>query len=65
MCFGGGPHRCLGAPIALAEGRIALEVMLDRIKNPRLTAGHEEDLKNINNFQKRAPRALYIEFDPE
>ncbi|MCR5879571.1 cytochrome P450 [Phenylobacterium sp. J367] len=63
MAFGGGIHRCLGSPIALAEGRIALEVMLDRLKNPRFAPGHEEERENIDNFQKRVPKKLFIEFD--
>ncbi|MDB5425411.1 MAG: cytochrome [Phenylobacterium sp.] len=65
MAFGGGIHRCLGSPIALAEGRIALEVMLDRLKNPRFAPGHEDDRENIDNFQKRVPKKLLIEFDPQ
>jgi len=64
MSFGGGIHRCLGSPIALAEGKIALEVMLDRLRNPRFAPGHEIELENIDNFQKRVPKKLYIEFDP-
>ncbi|MBA2933030.1 cytochrome P450 [Sphingomonas sp. CGMCC 1.13654] len=63
MAFGGGIHRCLGFPIALAEGRIALSVLLDRLKNPRFASGHEADRENIDNFQKRVPKELHIEFD--
>ncbi len=63
MAFGAGIHRCLGSPIALAEGRIALEVMLERLKNPRFAPGHEADRENIENFEKRAPKALHIQFD--
>jgi cytochrome P450 len=65
MAFGSGIHRCLGSPIALAEGRIALEVMLDRIENPRFAPGHEADRENIDNFQKRAPKELHLEFTPQ
>jgi cytochrome P450 len=64
MAFGGGIHRCLGAPIARLEGRLALEILLDRLKNPRLASGHDDELANIDNFQKRVPKALHIEFDP-
>jgi len=31
IAFGDGVHRCIGAPLARLEGRIALEVVLDRI----------------------------------
>jgi cytochrome P450 len=65
MAFGGGIHRCLGAPIARLEGRLALDILLDRLKNPRLAPGHEDDLENIDNIQKRVPRALHIQFDSE
>jgi len=54
----------MAPPIALAEGKIALEVMLDRLRNPRFAPGHEIELENIDNFQKRVPKKLYIEFDP-
>jgi cytochrome P450 len=64
MAFGGGVHRCLGAPIARLEGRIALELLLSRLKNIRLAAGHDADLENIDNFQKRVPKALNLQFDP-
>ncbi|MEX1124556.1 MAG: cytochrome P450, partial [Acidimicrobiia bacterium] len=31
VAFGDGVHRCIGAPLARLEGRIALELVLDRI----------------------------------
>ncbi len=65
MAFGGGPHRCLGNAIAIAEGRIALAVMLDRLKNPRFAPGHDAERENIDNFQKRVPKQLHIEFDAQ
>lgn len=30
VAFGAGIHRCLGAPLALTEARIALDALLDR-----------------------------------
>lgn len=36
MAFGHGPHFCIGAPLARAEARIALEVLLDRLDDIRL-----------------------------
>ena len=36
LSFGGGIHHCLGAPLARMEGRIVLEMLLDRFKSMRL-----------------------------
>lgn len=65
MSFGGGIHRCLGSPVGMLEGRVALEVILDRLKNLRFAPGREADRENIDNFQKRVPKALHLLFDPQ
>jgi cytochrome P450 len=36
MTFGIGVHRCIGAPIASAEMRIALQAILERIPDYRI-----------------------------
>ena len=36
LSFGGGIHHCLAAPLARLEGRIVLEMLLDRFKSMRL-----------------------------
>ena len=36
LSFGSGIHHCLGAPLARVEGRIVLEMLLDRFKSMRL-----------------------------
>jgi len=39
MAFGHGPHFCIGAPLARAEARIALEVLLERLDDIRIDDG--------------------------
>lgn len=36
MLFGGGPHHCLGAPLARMEARVGLGMLLDRLPRLRL-----------------------------
>lgn len=38
VAFGRGVHHCLGAPLARLEGRVALEVLLERFADIRLAA---------------------------
>jgi cytochrome P450 len=59
--FGGGIHLCVGAPLARLEARIGLTIALERLENVRLAPGN--DLANIENFQKRVPVVLNLEFD--
>jgi len=39
IAFGGGPHICPGASLARLEGRVALEVFLDRVATAELAPG--------------------------
>lgn len=39
VAFGGGPHICPGASLARLEGRVALEVFLDRVASAELAPG--------------------------
>lgn len=46
--FGGGPHFCLGAPLARLEGQIAFNSMLDRWPSIALTGQPEWRLDRLN-----------------
>jgi cytochrome P450 len=61
--FGGGLHRCIGAPIARLEARISLNIVLDRMRNIRLGPHTPDDLRN-ETLQKRVPHTLPLLFDP-
>jgi cytochrome P450 len=62
LAFGGGLHRCLGAPVARLEARIALNAVLDRLADIRLANHRPVEIENIDSLQKRVPGALPITF---
>jgi cytochrome P450 len=62
LAFGGGLHRCLGAPIARLEARVAMEVVLERLDDIALAPGAEAEIGNIDSLQKRVPRTLPVTF---
>ena len=47
LSFGRGIHHCLGAPLARLEGRIVLEVLLDRFSSISLLADRPQFRKSI------------------
>ncbi|MGY0465953.1 cytochrome P450 [Kitasatospora sp. cg17-2] len=49
LAFGHGPHHCLGAPLARAELRIALPVLLRRLPGLALGCPAEEVSYRVNN----------------
>ncbi len=57
--FGGGPHFCLGAPLARLESRIAFATLVRRCPNLRLEGG---PLHFRNNFNLRGLEALPVVF---
>ncbi|HWL42033.1 MAG TPA: cytochrome P450 [Ilumatobacter sp.] len=59
--FGFGMHFCLGAPLALLEGRIGLGRLFDRITNIRTAT--EYDVRYIDSTHFRAVREQRLRFD--
>jgi cytochrome P450 family 142 subfamily A polypeptide 1 len=63
VAFGFGPHRCLGANLALLELRVLFEELLRRLPDFRLLPGHEPEF--VPGFFTRTYREIHIEFTPE
>lgn len=69
MGFGKGPHGCLGAPLGRMESRIAIEHLLRRVRNIRLSEAHHgpagaREFRFEPTYTFRSLSDLYIEFDP-
>jgi cytochrome P450 len=69
LAFGHGIHTCAGAPLARAEGRIALERLLDRTADIRISE-QEHGPPDARRYQYlptyfiRGLRRLHVEFTP-
>jgi cytochrome P450 len=61
MAFGFGIHFCIGAPLARAEGRIALEVLLERLPAMRQAPG--QLIEHHPHFFLRGLKQLVLEWD--
>jgi cytochrome P450 len=69
VAFGRGAHSCPGAPLARTEARIAMNRILDRMANIRISEemhGPAEARKYEYDptFVMRGLTALHVEFDP-
>jgi cytochrome P450 len=60
ITFGRGPHTCIGASLARLEGRIAFEVLVERLPGIRLA---QEKLTFGENATLRVPEQLLLEWD--
>ncbi|AEV76289.1 cytochrome P450 [Mycolicibacterium rhodesiae NBB3] len=68
VAFGRGPHSCPGSPLARSEARIAMNRILDRMANIRISTemhGPVEDRKYEYEptFIMRGLTALHVEYD--
>jgi cytochrome P450 len=61
LAFGAGPHICVGMHLARMEMSVALEGVLDRLRNLRLDP--ETDDLHIGGIMHRTPRSLPVLFD--
>jgi cytochrome P450 len=65
LAFGRGEHYCLGAALARAEGRIGLEVLLQRLADLRLAPGVVPDqLEYEPSYVLHGLRRLPLAFTP-
>ena len=58
LAFGGGPHVCPGASLARLEGRVALDVFLDRVERVRVDDGYAREPVPV--FWANGPRRLPV-----
>jgi cytochrome P450 len=56
--LGAGVHTCVGAPLARAQTRIALQALTERLSHPRLAPDHTIRLQASINV--RGPLALEL-----
>ncbi|MEH2458926.1 cytochrome P450 [Nostoc sp.] len=61
LAFGHGVHRCIGSNLALREGRIALEVLSQRLPNLRLCPNQQ--FTHIPTIIFRGLTDLFVEWD--
>jgi cytochrome P450 len=64
LAFGNGEHYCPGSALARAEGRIAVETLLDRLDHLRPAVGVDLDhLDYEPSYVLHGIRELHVEFD--
>jgi cytochrome P450 len=69
IAFGHGVHTCPGAPLARAEARVALERVLDRMHDIRISDAHHgpadaRQFEYAPTFVLRGMRNLHLEYTP-
>ena len=69
IAFGHGVHTCPGAPLARTEARVALERVLDRMRDIRISDEHHgpagaREFTYAPTYVLRGMRTLHLEFTP-
>ncbi|MCB0946973.1 MAG: cytochrome P450, partial [Mycobacterium sp.] len=68
IAFGRGIHTCPGAPLARAEARVALDRLLDRTSDIRISEAHhgpagDRNYHYVPTYILRGLTELHLEFD--
>ena len=65
LAFGNGEHYCPGSALARAEGRIAIEVLLERLDGLRPAPGVDLDRLDYEpSYVLHGIRELHVQFEP-
>ena len=69
VAFGRGLHACAGAPLARAEGRVAVERLLARMKNIRISEAKHGPMGDrrftfLPNYSLYGVTEQWMDFDP-
>jgi cytochrome P450 len=69
FAFGRGTHACPGGPLSRAEGRVSMELLLDRLQDIRLSEAHHGPTGSRRfrfqpSFFSRRIEELHLELTP-